>query len=62
MTPGRRENVFQIRVSDHERQMLQAIADEEGLSASDIVRQFIRREWFRRYADLLPTKAKAKKK
>jgi predicted transcriptional regulator len=56
----RRGNVFQIRVSDEERRMLQVIAEEEGLSASDILRQFIRREWFRRYAELMPTKPRKK--
>jgi antitoxin component of RelBE/YafQ-DinJ toxin-antitoxin module len=60
MAPLRRENIFQIRISEDERRMLQVIADEDGLTSSDVVRQFIRREWLRRYpVDLKP---KSKKK
>ena len=45
----KRENIFQIRISEEERNMLRVIADEEGLTSSDVVRQFIRSEWWRRY-------------
>jgi hypothetical protein len=61
MAPLKRESIFQIRISDEERRMLQVIADDDGLTSSDVVRQFIRREWIRRYQDLLPKPKKPKK-
>ena len=57
----KRETVFQIRISDEERRMLQVLADEDGLSSSDVVRQFIRREWLRRYQAELPKQKRPKK-
>lgn len=57
----KRENVFQIRISDEERRMLQVLADEDGLSSSDVIRQFIRREWLRRYGDSMVPKKPAKR-
>ncbi len=41
--------------------MLQVIADEDGVSAADVVRQFIRREWLRRYQDQVPKQPKPKR-
>jgi hypothetical protein len=32
-----------VRVDEDEAEMLKALADHQGLSASDVVRQFIRR-------------------
>jgi hypothetical protein len=61
MAPLKRENIFQIRISEDERRMLQVIADEDGLTSSDVVRQFIRREWMRRYQQELPNQRKATK-
>ena len=61
MAPVRREGIFQIRISDEERRMLQVIADEDGLTSSDVVRQFIRREWLRRYGGEM-SKPKPKRK
>jgi hypothetical protein len=49
MPTTKRDSIFQLRMSEEERRMLQVIADEDGLTASDIVRQFIRAEWWRRY-------------
>lgn len=60
MAPTKRENIFQIRISEEERRMLQVIADEDGLTSSDVVRQFIRREWLRRYGDVMRPKTKKK--
>lgn len=37
-----RNRPFNIRMTDDELAMLKAIAEHEGLSASDVVRQFIR--------------------
>lgn len=61
MASLKREGLFQIRISDDERRMLQVIADDDGLSSSDVVRQFIRREWLRRYQQELPKQKKPKK-
>lgn len=61
MASLKREGIFQIRISDDERRMLQVIADDDGLSSSDVVRQFIRREWLRRYQQELPRQKKQKK-
>jgi len=54
----KRENIFQIRISEDERRMLKVIAEEDGLTSSDVVRQFIRREWLRRYGSGLKLKKK----
>jgi hypothetical protein len=61
MSTLRRDGIFQIRISDHERRMLQVLAEEDGLTSSDFVRQFIRREWMRRYGDVALKKTKASK-
>jgi len=61
MASLKREGIFQIRISEDERRMLQVIADDDGLSSSDVVRQFIRREWLRRYQQELPKQKKPKK-
>jgi hypothetical protein len=46
-----------IRLSDRERDMLDAVATHEEMSASEVIRWLVRREHER----LTPTKAKAKK-
>jgi DNA-binding GntR family transcriptional regulator len=45
MAPLNRDQKFQLRLTDEERQMLEAIADRDGLSAADVVRQLVRREY-----------------
>jgi Fe2+ or Zn2+ uptake regulation protein len=40
----KRDNHFKMRMTDQERQMLEALAEREGLSASGVVRQLVRRE------------------
>ncbi len=45
MAPTQRDNMFHVRMSDDERTMLEALADRDGLSASDKVRQLVRREY-----------------
>src|SRR4051812_10726486 len=45
MAPLDRSEKFQIRLTADERRMLDAIADNEGLSASDLVRQLIRQRF-----------------
>lgn len=45
-----RDRRLSIRIAEEEWQMLKALAEREGLSASDFVRVFIRRA----YAELEP--------
>jgi hypothetical protein len=42
--PEPREKAVTIRMSEDEVSMLRAVADAKGLSVSDVVRQFVRRE------------------
>jgi len=41
--------------------MLRVLAEEDGLTSSDFVRQYVRREWIRRYGSVAQ-KPKAKRK
>ena len=43
MAPVQRNEKFQLRVTAEERKMLEALAEKWGFSASDTVRQLIRR-------------------
>ena len=45
MAPLDRDAKFQIRLTVDERQMLDVIADHDGFSASDAVRQMIRQRY-----------------
>jgi hypothetical protein len=54
MTPVRRDTQFKARLSEDERTMLEALAEKAGLSASDIVRTLIRREYAREFGDSTP--------
>lgn len=45
MAPLQRDAKFQIRLTGDERRMLEAIAENEGLTASDKVRQLIREDF-----------------
>lgn len=51
MAPLDRSEKFQMRLTEDEKRMLEAIADNDGLSASDLIRQFIRQ----RFAATFPT-------
>lgn len=44
MAPAKHDALFRVRMTEHERQMLEALAERSGLTASDIVRQLVRRE------------------
>jgi hypothetical protein len=64
--PTERSRFFQVRISDTELRMLNSIADADGLTASDVVRQLVRREFVTRWkpdarVTVAPTKAKAKR-
>ena len=45
MAPVERDRQFRIMMSDEEMEMVRTLADQAGLTASDIVRQLIRREY-----------------
>jgi hypothetical protein len=52
MVDRARTRNLNIRVTDNESEMLRALAEREGVSASDIVRLYIRRA----YAEAFPPK------
>jgi hypothetical protein len=45
MAPIQRDQLFQLRMTADEKQMLTALAERQGLTASDLVRQWVRREY-----------------
>lgn len=45
MAPLERTEKFQVRMTKDERKMLETMADLRGLSASDVMRQAVRREY-----------------
>lgn len=45
-----RDSYFQVRLTPEEKRELEALAELDGLSASDVVRQFVRNEYRRRIA------------
>jgi hypothetical protein len=44
-----RTELFNARMTKAEVAMLRRLADEDGISASDLVRQFVRRAYFARF-------------
>jgi hypothetical protein len=57
MPPVERSEQFHVRLSEAEERMLRALADFEGLTASDLVRQMIRRAFLEKW----PPKVKMKR-
>jgi hypothetical protein len=53
-----RSKVFQARMSLEELRMLNAIAGADGLTASDVVRQLVRREFVARFGNRKQTRSK----
>ncbi len=53
--------MFNVRMSDAELAMLQALAELTGLSASDVVRQLVRREHAEKIDAAPAEKKKAKR-
>lgn len=43
MSPAERENAITVRMSKDERRMLDALAEADGISISDVVRMLVRR-------------------
>jgi hypothetical protein len=60
MAPLQRDEKFQLRLTGDERRMLEAIAENEGLSASDKIRQLIRREFLVTFGEASKPKPKRK--
>lgn len=58
MAPLTRDEKFQLRMTTEERQMLEALADKDGFSSSDEIRQLIRKEYSARFGDAQPKKQK----
>jgi hypothetical protein len=56
MAPLTREKRLNVLVTEDERAQLQALADREGMKASDYVRQCIRRNYAATFGEL-PAKA-----
>ncbi len=52
-----REIMFHCRMTDLEREMLEQLAEEDGLSSSDVVRLLIRRA----HREKFPPKAKGRR-
>lgn len=49
-----RDRKLTIRISDAELTMLEAIADADGVTSSDVLRTFIRRTYAERFPDRKP--------
>ena len=60
MAPTQRDHMFHVRMSDDERRMLEALAEHEGLTASDKIRQLIRREFITTFGETPKPKPKRK--
>jgi len=58
MAPIQRDEKFQLRVTAEERQMLEALAERDGYSASDKVRQLIRKAYVDAFGETPPKKRK----
>jgi hypothetical protein len=43
MVERQREKTWNVRVTEHENEMLKALAEHQGLSVSDVLRQLVRR-------------------
>ncbi len=54
----RRARPFNIRMTDDEHAMLMAYAEHVGLSASDVVRQYVRKVYAKTFGDKRPSKAR----
>ncbi len=61
MAPLERDRRFNMMLSDDEDRMLRALAEGEGLSASDVVRQLIRKAFIEKWnPDALAAAKKAR--
>jgi hypothetical protein len=51
MSPLARQQNLRVLVSKHEKRMVKQLAEAEGMTVADLVRQLIRREHRRRFPD-----------
>jgi hypothetical protein len=51
-----RPTLFNVRMSEEEMAMLRQLADDDGLTAADVLRQFIRRTYAERHGQAKPKK------
>lgn len=58
MSPAEREASVTVRMSDDERAMLGALADDIGVSVSDVLRMLVRERYRARFGDKKPPKPK----
>jgi ribosomal 50S subunit-associated protein YjgA (DUF615 family) len=58
MAPEPRTEQFGLRITSTEAAMLYQLVEKSGLSAADIVRQLIRREYEEKFGDKPPKKPK----
>jgi antitoxin component of RelBE/YafQ-DinJ toxin-antitoxin module len=56
MAPTERETTVTVRMSHEERSMLEALADEQGLTASDILRLLTRAAYKEKFGEKRPKK------
>jgi hypothetical protein len=56
MAPTERTAVVTVRLSDDEKAMLERLAEVDGFSASDVLRQLLRREYVVRWPPKVKTK------
>ena len=61
MAPVKRDYMLRVLLSDDEQRMLEELADADGLTASDAVRQLIRRSHAERFGSKEPPKPKRKR-
>ena len=62
MAPIQRDQLFQLRVTAEEKQMLTALAEREGLTASDKVRQLVRKDYAATFGEAPAKRPKPKRK
>jgi hypothetical protein len=62
MAPLARDEKFQLRLTGDERRMLEAIAEYQGLSASDKIRQLIREAFVETFGEASPKRPRPKRK
>lgn len=62
MAPSERTGLLTVRMSPEEMAMLKRLAESDGVSSSDLVRQFVRRQHAERFGEPRPRpKPKPKK-
>ncbi|HMI85110.1 MAG TPA: hypothetical protein VK550_13505 [Polyangiaceae bacterium] len=58
MAPDKRTVLFNVRMSPEEDAMLKQLADDDGLTAADVIRQYIRRTYAEKHGSKKPKRTK----